>query len=371
MAGFARIVARGVVLLGLLLASGLASGSEPLSLLCDGELLEGVRVISVNESSLVVFHEGAMRQLPLSSLEPELQAKFGYDPAKAERREDSLEEMKLQQVEAERKRLEALRLREQAERRRSVASDKGGLTAAFARFGSAPELKEELDLRPAFAAYSISVRNQGFRPSCSIHAIVGVLEYQFARHDRGTLNFSEDFLIRSTLKTLGQDASRAAWGEEEDLRDAGFALEEVFQAIRAFGLVTEQEGSAMSEVVQSESGLARARFGAHLIPGGKTKVGLGNVNHILNTGTPVVASMSWPANVSLRRVHLLADQPPLEGAGHAVALVGYRCPTGKLEDVTFIFRNSWGQRWGLGGYGFIRYAYLAQNLSRCYAVDLR
>ncbi|NJK46179.1 MAG: hypothetical protein HC933_19695 [Pleurocapsa sp. SU_196_0] len=38
-------------------------------------------------------------------------------------------------------------------------------------------------------------------------------------------------------------------------------------------------------------------------------------------------------------------------------------PSGKKEDLTFVFRNSYGRRWGSGGYGFVQYGYLSQHLS--------
>ena len=47
---------------------------------------------------------------------------------------------------------------------------------------------------------------------------------------------------------------------------------------------------------------------------------------------------------------------------HAVSLVGYENPTGRWEDVVYLFKNSWGPQWGSSGYGRITAPYLATNL---------
>ena len=50
--------------------------------------------------------------------------------------------------------------------------------------------------------------------------------------------------------------------------------------------------------------------------------------------------------------------------GHSIALVGY-VDDAKDKGGVFLFRNSWGPKWGNGGYGTMSYAYV-----RTYANDL-
>lgn len=55
--------------------------------------------------------------------------------------------------------------------------------------------------------------------------------------------------------------------------------------------------------------------------------------------------------------------PPQDGLGHAVVLQGYRMgPTGR----EFLFQNSWGPKWGLGGYLWIPDSMLRTHLLHAY-----
>lgn len=57
--------------------------------------------------------------------------------------------------------------------------------------------------------------------------------------------------------------------------------------------------------------------------------------------------------------------PPQDGLGHAVVLQGYRIgPTGR----EFLFQNSWGPKWGLGGYLWIPESMLRTHLRHAYRV---
>ncbi len=83
--------------------------------------------------------------------------------------------------------------------------------------------------------------------------------------------------------------------------------------------------------------------------------------HILNEGVPFCVGMNWPSETRSRSA-VLDKQPGNPYYTHAVALVGYRCPDGTPESLRFIFKNSWGESWGMGGYGEVSYAYLSKYL---------
>lgn len=57
--------------------------------------------------------------------------------------------------------------------------------------------------------------------------------------------------------------------------------------------------------------------------------------------------------------------PPQDGLGHAVVLQGYRMGPGGRE---FLFQNSWGPSWGLGGYLWIPDSMLRTHLLHGYRV---
>ncbi|EDY83007.1 Papain family cysteine protease, putative [Verrucomicrobiia bacterium DG1235] len=326
-----------------------------------------VYVLSANESSLSIRHSKGLSQVALADLDSELQAKYGYKASADVERGKRLQTIREAQV---------AQANDRIRKAVSLGSESGTgepqwLKRAFARFGNAPRISSELDLRPQFRGHGIGIRKQR-GPSCSVHAIVAALEFQYAEKQGKRINVSERYLVDATSKTLGRKPLNDLSGtqERESIVDEGFALEHVFQAIRGHGLVLEaKQGEVDPELFAEE--FRDVNFSPFQIPGGSTPVGIGNLVHVLNAKMPVVVGVGWPNDQRVRSTSLLSKQPPQQGAGHAVTIVGYRCSTGKIEDTKFIFRNSWGAKWGAGGYGFFTYEYLANNLFSAYVVELR
>ncbi len=353
-----------------------ANGDRYDSLVAGDQVYRGVLVRSINETSLIVTHSGGLSQIPLKSLSPELQAKYGYSDTSAANREASLERMRRQQIIDSKQRIEKRRQEEAEARKRAV-----GAGEAAQQFGVPPTIETEVDLRPKFKELGISVRNQGHRPSCAIHAVVGAMEYLEGRMLGTSENLSEYYLYWATLKTLGRYDQGERWTGSGGLNeDAGFYLPEVFQALHAFGIPNNNEAGDLGkkagpneleapspEVVQKAR--ARSKIRAFAIPGRDRGILLSNVIHALNAGEPVVVGMGWPNFQAIRKTAYIENQKPRENYGHAVTLVGYRSPSQKLEDTTFIFRNSWGPKWGAGGYGYVRYKFIVNNIFSAYVME--
>ncbi|MBC2604538.1 C1 family peptidase [Pelagicoccus albus] len=325
-----------------------------------------VVVLSVNDSSISIRHSKGLSQVSLADLSQDLQQKYGYDSSKALRREKDLARIRRTQTIEQVQRLEAALLEQ-----KNSSKVEEGAQAAFSKFGSVPLLHPEVDLRPQFRSYGIRVRSQS-GPSCSVHAIVAALEFQFAAKHSKNLNLSEDYLVSATARSLGF-AYNIGYDPETGVPkgwDAGFALEQVFQAIRGHGLSLEQsseeKAAGKKPVVFLDVG-----FSPFLVPGGRSKKCIQNLIHVLNSGMPVVSGMAWPEYELISHTSVLSKQPPRSGNGHAVTIVGYRCEDGVLEHTKFIFRNSWGDSWGTGGYGFLTYEYLLNNLYSSYVVELQ
>ena len=68
---------------------------------------------------------------------------------------------------------------------------------------------------------------------------------------------------------------------------------------------------------------------------------------------------------------LLPSDHDSPGSGHAVTIVGYENKTGAIKDTVFIFKNSWGVKWGAGGYGFASYDYLERNLAETALLEVQ
>jgi len=334
-----------------------------------GRVFEDVVVRSLNARTLVLTCREGMVSLPLRELGPEWQLRAGYDPAAAEQAET-----RLAQAQAE------TRERLAQENRRAQQAHKGRNLARYERiiqsFGTPPELREEVDLRTQFQQLDLGVKSQGRRPSCSVYAIVGAIELLNAQQTGNAEKFSEEYLIWATMRTVRRKPVEVAemGTEVEDLRrtDAGFAMEEVVQALRGYGLpllsvMPNMPGRKMASIPDPpaevvEDARTRRRVFVGTLPGRDVRTVMSNLVQVLNEGVPVPIGLRWPADRSLYRSGYLNEQRPMAGYAHAVTLVGYRCPTGRLEDLVFTFRNSYGADWGAGGYGQATYHYLERCL---------
>ncbi|MBK1880255.1 C1 family peptidase [Pelagicoccus mobilis] len=361
-----------LVLLSLALITSVFARDVYESLQAGGKTYTQVMVLSANESSLSIKHSRGISQIALADLAPELQSKYGYRASADAARNRKLEQMRRVQTAEANERLQAKVKIAQSRSRAQAATASPSVRSAFARFGVDPHLSSELDLRPSFRGHGISIRKQR-GPSCSVHAIAAALEYQFAEEKGKKINVSERYLVEATSKTLGRqtrndmDAVSGGSGAVEE----GFSLEQVFQAIRGHGLALEVPNEKGYPQTSLPKEFENINFSPFQIPGAKTEAGVGNLIHVLNAKMPVVVGVGWPNGMRVRNTSVLSKQPPADGIGHAVTIVGYRCPTGKIEDTKFIFRNSWGPRWGAGGYGFFTYEYLLKNLWSSYVVELR
>ncbi len=338
-----------------------------------GVVYRSVKVVAVSSSTVTVRHSGGIAQLALRSLGPELQQQFGYSQAAEDLQELLLSTEKKQQAAAPRA----------AARSRPVVRSDSPVGRALARFGTPVQLGE-VDLRPRFRELELGTKSQGQRPSCAVFAVVSALEFQNAAAVGHAEKLSEEYLIWATRRTLGIPAGEARKVRigpgEDEVRDAGFVLDEVLSAVRAYGIPLQSElpnrfGLAMenipdpdSDVISSARG--RREVSTYMVPGVNNDVKIANIMHALNEGVPVVVGMGWPHWRSLRSP-TLSEQAPMEGYSHAVTLVGYYSKTGQAADVHFIFKNSWGVRWGMGGYGFAEIGYLRRHLFNAVVIEVR
>jgi len=325
-------------------------------------------------SSLTIRHRDGITQVPMVSLSEHDKQRVGYDAAAAE----------AYQAELDRKR--SLRARQQMLKKEAAGPKvkRGGYSQRrlMGLFGTNPDLKELVDMRSEFNELQIGVRNQGRRPSCAVFSLIGALEYQNAKKRGRSEAFSEEYLIWATHKVLGRyNQTRGKVGAESKLDvDAGFRLAEVAQALRSYGVPRRADmpykvtGEFMMKSGPPESVIEKAkkrnRVTFSSMPGRDGRTRIQNVVHALNESTPVVIGVAWPTARAIAKSPTLSKQKPRSGYAHAVTLVGYKCPTGKIEETTFIFRNSWGRSWGAGGYGFARYEYLEKHMFEAIALDL-
>ena len=346
----------------------LPAGAKVATLPVGRTVYQDVVIKSVNARTVMFIHRGGMASVKLRDLAPEWQARFGYNPA-AEQASDAA----LQRATAER---QAQLAAAAAKAKAAPPASRSRFEQVLQQFGQTAELRAEVDLRPRFRELELHAKDQGRRPSCAVFAVVGAIEFLNAENTGQAEKFSEEYLIWATRRTLQRPAGPDAARQGDDA-DEGFALTEVVMALRSYGIPLERSlpntmGRDLAAVGEPPPAVvaearARPRGSVHAVPGRDQATQLSNIIHALNAGIPVTIGTGWPRFFNMRAA-LLNSQTP--SYSHAVTLVGYRCPTGRIEDTTFIFKNSWGANWGANGYGYASFAYLSQHLHTAILLEI-
>jgi hypothetical protein len=328
------------------------------SLVVAGSTYQNVQIRSVTAHTVVFTHRGGMASIHLRDLPKDLQICFGYQAA-----------ADVETPPPPTKPAAPL------PRRVGPTDTDTTLKALLLPSGPTPELRPEVDLRPQFFELELNVKNQGRRPSCAIFAIVCALEYQNARLKGHAEAFSEEYLSWATRKIsrriLSVDSNDPTAASTTDDADEGFTLAEVVAALNEYGiprqsLMPNTFGHAISTITEPSPALIEEarhhqKIAVYGVRGTENSQRISSFIRILNAGMPIAMGMAWPHFRTVRNAYLSKQTPPEDG-GHAVTLVGYRSPDGRLENTEFIFKNSWGADWGRGGYGIVTYQYLEKHL---------
>ena len=350
----------------LLTISRLVSAGEPIN---PGEKIDAlpvgkityhdVVVRSANARTLMITHSGGMASIHLRDLSPEWQARFNYDSAADAAAEETARSAPPPPV---------------IHHTKLAPKGMSQFDGLLQRFGQPAKLLGEVDLRPKFFQLELGVKNQGFRPSCAVFAIVSALEFQNAEIAGKVEKFSEEYLIWAVRKSVQRMPApgMAAQNESDskEYRDEGFSLSEVVSALRAYGIPLQATmpntfGRRIEAIEEPPPAIVREardhqRVFAHQLPGRNRVTLLNNIVLTLNSGLPVAVGLAWPTTRVING-YLSTQKAPAD-RGHAVTLVGYKSATGRIEDAYFIFKNSWGPTWGQGGYGTVTYGYLNSYL---------
>jgi hypothetical protein len=339
-----------------------------------------VRIRTISAQTAMIQHEGGIASLRLRDLTPELQQRFGYNPDAAAAEAEKQKAAAIA-AEAARRRQAQITAQKVAQAARvEIKTPDSKIDQLLRSFGSPPQIQESVDLRPRYRELGLWIKNQGARSSCAIFSVVSALELQAAELTGQPQRYSEEYLQWATRKTLNRPAYvpktvATISPTKSDLmellpEDEGFRLPDVVTALRAYGIPPRDrvpyrsadliEDPTDEIIEEARSGL---RVTCHLLPGKDSTEQIANIIHALNLGIPVPVGMAWPQQGSgAYKTGYLDKQPTIPEGGHAVTIVGYKSPGGRLEATNFIFKNSYGTNWGIDGYGTATYAYLAENL---------
>jgi hypothetical protein len=356
-------------------ASPTYAGVELGTLTIGKRTYEDVRVSSRDARSVFFRHRGGIGSARLRELPAEAQARLGFDPESAPPEPPPPPPPKRSSPPPSASPTAA---------RAKPPSASAKLDELFLAYDQAPELRLRQSLQPEFIRLGLVVKNQGRRPSCAVYAVVSALEFQNARLTGSIEKLSEEYLIWATRRSLGLSGPGASLLRDpasgDFTEDTGFTLPSVIAGLQIYGIpayedMRNQPGLAAAAVPEpSPEIIARARDRRRVfispLPGREPAVVIPRIIHALNAELPVPLGLLWPHENTIHAGVLRAQQA-IPGAGHAVTVVGYECSTGVIEDTVFIFKNSYGPRWGQGGYGRVSYGYLQKNLLDAYVLDVR
>ena len=357
------------------------------------------RVINQTPEALILHHAGGLAKVYFRDVPPALQERFGYDPeeARAYRRQAARSTTKSEPE-----------LEPGLGPPTSAAPPAGGsgaqtdaepappqgseqVTAFLSELGKTPEIRDRVDFRETARELLPSdfeatlVKSQGWRPSCAVFAVVAALELQHARRIGGYERLSEAYLLWATEAVIQRrrDSTPSAVPsavpsvEAGERVDRGYRIRDVIEALQVFGIAPEDRmryglGADAEEAPPSPAliDLARGYLArdAHRIAGERERQ-LEAVVLALNHGLPVVVGLRWPQARAIRN-GVLSNQAPVEGYLHAVTLYGYTAEAGDPDSIRFLFRNSYGVRWGVNGYGWMTRDYLLESFVEAVIVDV-
>jgi C1A family cysteine protease len=215
------------------------------------------------------------------------------------------------------------------------------------------------------------VEDQGSLNSCTAHAGISLIEYAQYKITGTYTDVSPLFLYKVTRNLMKKEG------------DSGASMRDTMKAMVAFGVCPEehwnyneadfdQEPDAFCySFAESFKALKYFRLDYGTIS--KSTL-LAQVKVLLASEIPcafgftLYSSVYEDSNFELGHIPLPTSRDKVVG-GHVVVAVGYhdrkiiKKSNGDQFEGALLIRNSWGSRWGQGGYGWMPYEYVTKGLT--------
>lgn len=232
-----------------------------------------------------------------------------------------------------------------------------------------------VDLRPEIARLGLAIRDQGDRGTCSVFATTFLIEYQAARtQNEKNLDLSEEFLNWAKNRANKTDLD-------------GGMFSDIIRGYQGFGMVPGKDMPNLPSFDAAHPDAPRPavvaigkkfeRFPITFIKqwndqNGMSAQELEATRTALKAGLPVATGIWWLQNfetVATGNVPLLKEYPRGDNRnsdpsknpmfdGHSIDLVGFHESNEFPGGGYFIFRNSFGPKFGDEGYGFVSFQYI-------------
>jgi len=222
----------------------------------------------------------------------------------------------------------------------------------------------EKDLRPLFEKFGIGIYNQGARGTCSVFAVTGLLEFEYAHaSDKQVVPLSVEYLNWASNQISGKPADGSFFSDAVTaLNKYGISTNELFP-YSAQNYISQAGPSAVAvRDAQKRCGV-KAKWIKVWDPNtGMSDEQIAQVKTSIMNEHPVAIGFRWPKMDDRYRKmeNGIMSVPPVEGVfdGHSVLLVGYKDDPDIAGSGYFIFKNSHGEDYGEKGYGKMPYEYV-------------
>ncbi|MEU2061150.1 C1 family peptidase [Streptomyces sp. NPDC013455] len=252
---------------------------------------------------------------------------------------------------------------------RDFTKDSDGVPQLVERTGVLKAVGGPLPAQMDLRAKCSPIVDQGNLGSCTANAAAGVLEYFELQTHGGYTPASRLFIYKATRDYL-------QW-----TGDTGAYLRSTMGALSLFGAPPERYWPYDIEKFDSEPSPFCYSFASNfqaltyyrLDPPGIPRPDLlADIKAHVVSGLPSMFGFTVYSSIDVATggdIPYPARRETVAG-GHAVVVVGYddeRVVTNPIDGSTtegaLIIRNSWGERWGDGGYGYLPYRYVHEGLA--------
>lgn len=218
------------------------------------------------------------------------------------------------------------------------------------------QIPRKVDLRKYFTP----VEDQENLGSCTAHAVIGLLEYFEKRFKNEYIDASRLFLYKVTRKLYGF------------VGDTGAYIRGTIKALRLFGVPPEKYYPYIVSKFDDEPPAFCYAFAQNYKALAYYRLDISNnfhetIDNVLKSlakeipcafGFSVYNSIYNTDVIKTGIIPIPSPNDALIG-GHAVVAVGY-----DLDKDYLIIRNSWGEKWGDQGYGYLPLDYIRKGLAK-------
>lgn len=218
-------------------------------------------------------------------------------------------------------------------------------------------IKKEVDLR----ALCSSVDDQGDEGSCTANAGIGAMEYLELLAMRQTA--PANLIFDKEFKKLSRQFLyfNELWMDGNNGKDVGSTGRTCVKALAKYGACEEATWNYGNNLQHHPVGQCYVEAAQHRVSVYQSLRNIGQMKSCLSAGYPfifgftVYESFESDAVATTGMVPMPNHSESVLG-GHMVMAVGY-----SDAKKYFVIRNSWGQKWGDGGYCYMPYSYISDN----------